>query len=58
MDTVLSFLISAGIIVFGVWVDAVTIDAGLPLAWPLMGILAVIVGSISFCGSVREARTI
>jgi hypothetical protein len=56
MDTVLSFLISAGIIVFGVWVAAVTIAAGLPLAWPLMGMLAVIVGSISFWGSVRDRQ--
>ena len=38
MDTVLSFLISAGIIAFGLWVVAVTIAAGLPLAWPLMGL--------------------
>jgi hypothetical protein len=55
---VLSFLISAGIIAFGVWVVAVTIAGGLPLAWPLMGMLAVVVGSISFCGSVLEAKTV
>jgi hypothetical protein len=58
MDMVLSFLISAGIIAFGVWVVAVTIAGGLPLAWPLMGMLAVVVGSISFCGSVLEAKTV
>jgi hypothetical protein len=58
MDMVLSFLISAGIIAFGVWVVAVTIAAGLPLAWPLMGILAVIVGLISLYGSIRETGTI
>jgi hypothetical protein len=58
MDTVLSFLISAGIIAFGVWVVAVTIAAGLPLAWPLMGMLAVVVGSISFRGSVVEAKNV
>jgi hypothetical protein len=57
MDTVLSFLISAGIIAFGVWVVAVT-SAGLPLAWPLMGMLPVIVGSISLYGSVLEAKTV
>src|ERR1700722_6359959 len=38
MDMVFAFLISAGIIAFGVWVVAVTIAAGLPLAWPLMGL--------------------
>jgi hypothetical protein len=57
MDTVVSFLISAVIIAFGVWVFAVTIAAGLPLAWPLMGMLAVIVGLISLYGSIRDANT-
>ena len=46
MDTAFSFLISAGIIVFGVWVVAGTITAGWP--WTLMGLLAVIVGLLSF----------
>jgi hypothetical protein len=50
MDMVLSFLISAGIIAFGVWVVAMTIDEGWSLAWPLMGLLAVIVGAISLYG--------
>jgi uncharacterized membrane protein HdeD (DUF308 family) len=54
MDTVLSFLISAGIIAFGVWVITGTIDAGWPLA-ALLGLLAVIVGLISLYGSVRDA---
>src|SRR5258708_39939277 len=57
MDTVLSFLISAGIIAFGVWVVAGTIIAGWPWAWPLMGLLAVIIGLLSLYGSVRDART-
>jgi hypothetical protein len=57
MDTVLSFLISAGIIAFGVWVIIGTIAAGWSLAWPLMGLLAVIVGLISLYGAIREART-
>ena len=48
MDTVLSFLISVGIIAFGVWVVAGTIaEAGLWLG-TLMGLLAVIVGLLSF----------
>jgi hypothetical protein len=45
MDTVLSLLISAGIIAFGVWVVASTITAGWP--WALMALLAVIVGLFS-----------
>jgi hypothetical protein len=58
MDKLLSFLISAVIIAFGVWVIAVTIAAGLPLAWPLMGMLAVIVGLLSLYGSVLDANTV
>jgi hypothetical protein len=53
MDAVLSFLISAGIIAFGVWVVAETITAGWP--WTLMGLLAVTVGLLSLYGSVRDA---
>jgi hypothetical protein len=57
MDTVFSFLISAVIIAFGVWVITETIAPGWSLAWPLMGLLSVIVGLISLYGSVRDART-
>ena len=57
MDTVLSLLISVGIIAFGVWIVAGTLAAGSPLAWTLMGLVTVIVGLISLYGSVREART-
>ena len=57
MDTVLSLLISVGIIAFGVWIVAGTLAAGSPLAWTLMGLLTVIVGLISLYGSIREART-
>jgi hypothetical protein len=55
MDTVLSFLISAGIIAFGVWVVAGTIIAGWPWPWPLMGLLVAIVGLLSLYGN--EVRT-
>jgi hypothetical protein len=58
MDTVFSFLISVGIIAFGAWVVAGAIGAGWPLAWTLMGLLAVIVGLISLYGSVRDAKTL
>jgi hypothetical protein len=56
MDTVFSFLISAGIIAFGVWVVAVTVGAGWP--WTLMGLLALLVGLFSLYGSIRAARTV
>jgi hypothetical protein len=47
MDTALSHLISAGIIAFGVWIIVGTLTAGTPLAWTLLGLLSVLVGSIS-----------
>ena len=57
MDMVLSFLISAGIIAFGVWVVVGTITAGWSLAWTIMGLLTILVGVLSLYGSVRDART-
>ena len=53
MDTTFSFLISAGIIAFGVWIVAGTITAGSPLTWTLMGLLPVVVGLISLYQAVR-----
>ena len=53
MDTTFSFLISAGIIAFGVWIVAGTIAAGSPLTWTLMGSLPVVVGFISLYQAVR-----
>ena len=53
MDTTFSFLISAGIIAFGVWIVAGAITAGSPLAWTLMGLLPVVVGLISLYQAVR-----
>ena len=50
MDTVLSLLISVGIIAFGVWIVAGTLAAGSPLAWTLMGLLTIIVGLIGLYG--------
>jgi hypothetical protein len=55
MDTVLSLLISAGIIAFGLWVVAATITAGWP--WTIMGLAAVIVGLLSLHESFEEAKT-
>jgi uncharacterized membrane protein YdbT with pleckstrin-like domain len=51
MDAAFSFLISIGIIAFGIWIFAAT-----PLAWALMGILTVIVGSISICQATRDFK--
>ena len=56
MNAVLSFLISAGIIAFGLWIITCAIEAGSSLGFPLMGILPVAIGSISFYGTIREVR--
>ena len=56
MNAVLSFLISAGIIAFGLWIIISAIKAGWPLGFTLMGILPVVIGSISFYGAICEAR--
>jgi hypothetical protein len=42
MNVAFSFLISIGIIAFGIWIVAGTIAAGSPLAWALMGPLTVV----------------
>ena len=51
MDAAFSFLISIGIIAF-----AGTIGAGSPLRWALMGLLTVIVGSISLYQAIRDLK--
>jgi hypothetical protein len=56
MNAVVSFLISAGIIAFGLWIITYAIEAGSPLGFTLMGILPIAIGSISFYGTIREVR--
>ncbi|MBR1274750.1 hypothetical protein [Bradyrhizobium sp. AUGA SZCCT0283] len=56
MNDAFSFSISIGIIAFGIWIAAGTISAGSPLAWTLIGLLPVIVGTISLYLAVREVR--
>jgi hypothetical protein len=55
MDAAFSFLISIGIIAFGVWIVASSI-AAVSLAWALMGLLTVIVGSISLYQATRDLK--
>jgi hypothetical protein len=55
MNTVLSFLISAGIIAFGLWVITCSIETGAPIGFPFMGILPVAIGSISLYDAICEA---
>jgi hypothetical protein len=56
MNDAFSLLISVGIIAFGIWIAAGTIGAGSPMAWMLMGLLPVLVGTISLCLAIREVK--
>jgi predicted branched-subunit amino acid permease len=56
MNAAFSFLISIALIAFGIWIVAGTIGAGSPLAWALMGLITVIVGSISLYQSIRGLK--
>jgi hypothetical protein len=56
MNIVLSFLISAGIIAFGLWALAGSIEAGSCVGITLMSMLPVAIGSISFYSACCEAR--
>ena len=41
---------------FGLWIITCSIEAGSSLGFPLMGILPVAIGSISFYETIREVR--
>jgi hypothetical protein len=56
MDRALSLLISAGIAAFGVWIIGYTMASGSSLGWTLMGILSLMLGSISLYQAIGEAR--
>jgi hypothetical protein len=55
MDKALSFVISVGIVAFGIWVVVSAIKAGAPLAWPAMGLLPIFVGSASLYVAAKDA---
>jgi len=52
MDRALSLLISAGIIVFGVWITAYAMPVS--LGWTPLGVLTIITGLISLYGATRS----
>ncbi len=56
MDKALSFLISVGIAAFGIWIIADTMGSGSLSVWTLLGILPIIIGSISLYQEIRSAR--
>ena len=61
MDKVLSFLISAGIIAFGIWIVVAAAQAASGssslLVWTLMGLMPVVVGLISLFSEIRNDKT-
>jgi len=56
MNDAFSLSISVVIIAFGIWIAAGTIGAGSPLAWMLLGLLPVIVGTISLYLAIGEVK--
>ena len=56
MNDAFSFSISKAIIAYGIWIAAGTIGAGSPSAWMLIGLLPVIVGTISLCLALRDFK--
>ena len=56
MNAAFSLSISVGIVALGVWIAAGTIAAGSPLGWMPLGLLTVIVGSISLYEAIREVK--
>ena len=56
MNATFALSISVGILALGVWIVAGTIAAGSPLGWTFLGLLTVIVGSISLYEAIREVK--
>ena len=58
MDDAFSLSISAGIIAFGLCIAANASWAGSSSGWMLLGLLPVIIGTISLCLAIGEIRRI
>ena len=56
VNAAFSFSISVGILVLGIWVAASTIAVGSPLGWTLLGLLTVVVGSISLYEAIYDVK--
>ena len=54
MDRALPFLISAGIAAFGAWIVVHATVSGSSFVWALLGILPLVVGSISLYQAIVE----
>ena len=49
MNTALPYVISAGIISFGLWIIAGTLGSGAAFGWAFLGFFPAIVGAVSLC---------
>jgi hypothetical protein len=57
MDTALAYLISVGIVGFGVWVIAAAkAGSDIFLIWIVLGLLTIAVGLISLLGEIRNRK--
>jgi len=56
MNDACSLSISVGIIAFGIWIAVGAIGAGAHLAWMLMGLLPVIVGTICLYLAICDVK--
>jgi hypothetical protein len=56
MDRVLSFLVSVGIVAFGVWIVAAAAKAASEslFIWTLVGLIPVVVGLLSLFSEIRN----
>jgi hypothetical protein len=56
VNAAFSFLISIGLVAFGISIVTGTIGGSSTFAWALMGLLTVIVGSISLYQAIRDRK--
>jgi hypothetical protein len=56
MDAAFSYLISVGLIAFGVWIAAAKAGSGSLLVWTLVGLIPVVVGLISLFSEIRNDK--
>lgn len=60
MDTLFSYLISLGLIAFGIWIVAAAARAtsGSLLLWTIIALMPVVVGPLSLFGEMRSDKVI
>jgi hypothetical protein len=56
MDTALSYLISIGLIAFGVWIVAAKAASGSLLVWTFVGLIPVVVGLFRLFSGIRNDK--